>query len=100
MKKLSSDVFFTFTLTLCIASDALGAFSHALQKMIANLPGCVEWAEVSFRETVVREVLVFPQVFGGFPSPLCAVNQHHRTADGRLCLAGAHILGAYRCPQR
>lgn len=31
---------------------------------------------------------------------LSAVNQHHHTADGRLCLAGAHILGAYCCPQR
>lgn len=75
-------------------------FSHALGKMIENHSGCIEWAEVSFRETAVWEVLVFPQVFRGFPSPLSAVNQHHRTADGRLCLAGAHILGAYRCPQR
>lgn len=91
----------SFTLTFCSASNALwGVLSHMLRKMIENLSGCIEWAEVSFRETVVWEVLVFPQVFRGFPPSLSAVNQHHRTADGRLCLAGAHILGAYCCPQR
>lgn len=67
--------------------------------MIENLPGCAEWVEVSFCETAVREVLVFPQVSGGFPSHLSAVNQHHRSTDGRLCLAGALTLGAYCCPQ-
>lgn len=75
-------------------------FYMCFEKMIENLPGCIEWAEVSFRETAVWEVLVFPQVSRGFPSHLSAVNQHHRTADGRLCLAGAHILGAYCCPQQ
>ena len=91
---------FCFTLTIYIASNAVrGCFLHVLWKMIENLPGCTEWVEVSFCETAVWEVLVFPQeVSRGFPSPLTAVNQHHRAADGRLCLAGAHILGAYCCP--
>ena len=70
-ENVSSDDF-TFTMTLCIASNALWGFfflSHVFRKMIENQSGCAEWAEVSFRDTALWEVLVFPQVFGGFPSP-------------------------------
>lgn len=71
---------FSFTLTFCIASNALwGVLSHVLWKMIENLSGCSEWAEVSFRGTAVWEVLVFPQVFRGFPLSLgCKPASLHR----------------------
>lgn len=63
--------FIFFSLTFCTASNALRvALSHVLHKMIENLTGCIEWVEVSVCETAVREVLVFPQIFRGFPSPL------------------------------
>ncbi len=59
---------FSFTFAFCIASNALrGVFSHVLQKMIENLPGCIEWAEVSFRETAVWEVLVSHKSSGDSP---------------------------------
>lgn len=95
----------SFSLTFCIASNTLKScvFTCASQDEKKKKTPRLYW--VGGGEFLVRrlcERCLFSHKSSG-DSPLLslsAVNQHRRTADGRLCLAGAHILGAYCCPQR